>query len=97
MITKEDVEHIGWLARIEINEQETVEYMENLTQFWSTSGSLIRCQPRMLLLHTTLLRSIMYSGRMWRKNASRRKLFLQIPNTNRTGLSGSRKSAEEMF
>ena len=25
------------------------------------------------------------------------KLFLQIPNTNRTGLSGSRKSAEEMF
>ncbi len=97
MITKEDVEHIGWLARIEINEQETVEYMEKLNSVLEYFGQLDKVQPRMLLLHTTLLRSIMYSGRMWRKNASRRKLFLQIPNTNRTGLSGSRKSAEEMF
>ncbi|MDD4330852.1 MAG: Asp-tRNA(Asn)/Glu-tRNA(Gln) amidotransferase subunit GatC [Methanosarcinaceae archaeon] len=30
MITKEDVEHIGWLARIEISEPEKAEYMEKL-------------------------------------------------------------------
>lgn len=45
MITKEDVEHIGWLARIDINEQEKVEFMENLTQYWNTSDSLTNCQP----------------------------------------------------
>jgi len=30
MITKQDVEHIGWLARIDISEQETAEFMEKL-------------------------------------------------------------------
>ena len=40
MITKEDVEHIGWLARIEINEQETVEYMEKLNSVLEYFGQL---------------------------------------------------------
>ena len=118
MITKEDVEHIGWLARIEINEQETVEYMEKLNSVLEyfgqldelptedvpptyhvadISGSLMNCQLRILLLHTMLLRFIMYSGRMWWKSLSLRKLSLQTQNTNRMGLSGSQRLAEEMF
>ncbi|PAV11968.1 glutamyl-tRNA amidotransferase [Methanosarcina spelaei] len=40
MITKEDVEHIGWLARIEISEQETVEYMEKLNSVLGYFGQL---------------------------------------------------------
>jgi len=40
MITKEDVEHIGWLARIEISEQETVEYMEKLNSVLEYFGQL---------------------------------------------------------
>ncbi|HII01759.1 TPA: Asp-tRNA(Asn)/Glu-tRNA(Gln) amidotransferase subunit GatC [Methanosarcinaceae archaeon] len=40
MITKEDVEHIGWLARIEISEQETVEYMEKLNSVLDYFGQL---------------------------------------------------------
>jgi aspartyl-tRNA(Asn)/glutamyl-tRNA(Gln) amidotransferase subunit C len=40
MITKEDVEHIGWLARIEISEQETVEYMEKLNSVLKYFGQL---------------------------------------------------------
>lgn len=40
MITKEDVEHIGWLARIEIDEQETVEYMEKLNSVLEYFGQL---------------------------------------------------------
>ena len=40
MITKEDVEHIGWLARIEINEQETAEYMEKLNSVLEYFGQL---------------------------------------------------------
>ena len=44
MITKEDVEHIGWLARIEINEQETVEYMEKLNSVLEYFGQLDEVQ-----------------------------------------------------
>jgi aspartyl-tRNA(Asn)/glutamyl-tRNA(Gln) amidotransferase subunit C len=40
MITKEDVEHIGWLARIDISEQETVEYMEKLNSVLGYFGQL---------------------------------------------------------
>jgi aspartyl-tRNA(Asn)/glutamyl-tRNA(Gln) amidotransferase subunit C len=40
MITKEDVEHIGWLARIEISEQETVEYMDKLNSVLEYFGQL---------------------------------------------------------
>jgi len=40
MITKEDVEHIGWLARIEISEQETVEYMDKLNAVLEYFGQL---------------------------------------------------------
>ncbi|MFY1113342.1 MAG: Asp-tRNA(Asn)/Glu-tRNA(Gln) amidotransferase subunit GatC [Methanosarcinaceae archaeon] len=40
MITKEDVEHIGWLARIEISEQETTEYMEKLNSVLDYFGQL---------------------------------------------------------
>jgi aspartyl-tRNA(Asn)/glutamyl-tRNA(Gln) amidotransferase subunit C len=40
MITKEDVEHIGWLARIDISEQETVEYMEKLNSVLEYFGQL---------------------------------------------------------
>jgi aspartyl-tRNA(Asn)/glutamyl-tRNA(Gln) amidotransferase subunit C len=44
MITKEDVEHIGWLARIDINEQETVEYMEKLNSVLGYFGQLDELQ-----------------------------------------------------
>jgi aspartyl-tRNA(Asn)/glutamyl-tRNA(Gln) amidotransferase subunit C len=40
MITKEDVEHIGWLARIDISEQETVEYMEKLNSVLEYFGQI---------------------------------------------------------
>lgn len=40
MITKADVEHIGWLARIEISEQETVEYMDKLNSVLEYFGQL---------------------------------------------------------
>jgi aspartyl-tRNA(Asn)/glutamyl-tRNA(Gln) amidotransferase subunit C len=40
MITKEDVEHIGWLARIEVSEQETVEYMDKLNSVLEYFGQL---------------------------------------------------------
>lgn len=40
MITKEDVEHIGWLARIEISEQEKAEYMEKLNSVLDYFGQL---------------------------------------------------------
>ena len=40
MITKADVEHIGWLARLEINEQETVEYMDKLNSVLEYFGQL---------------------------------------------------------
>lgn len=40
MITKEDVEHIGWLARIEVSEQEIVEYMEKLNSVLEYFGQL---------------------------------------------------------
>jgi len=40
MITKEDVEHIGWLARIDISEQETIEYMEKLNSVLGYFGQL---------------------------------------------------------
>jgi len=40
MITKEDVEHIGWLARIEISDKETVEYMEKLNSVLGYFGQL---------------------------------------------------------
>ncbi|AKB49369.1 Aspartyl-tRNA(Asn) amidotransferase subunit C / Glutamyl-tRNA(Gln) amidotransferase subunit C [Methanosarcina barkeri str. Wiesmoor] len=40
MITKEDVEHIGWLARIDISEQETVEHMEKLNSVLGYFGQL---------------------------------------------------------
>ena len=40
MIAKEDVEHIGWLSRIEINEKETVEYMEKLNSVLEYFGQL---------------------------------------------------------
>ena len=40
MITKEDVKHIGWLARIDISEQETVEYMEKLNSVLGYFGQL---------------------------------------------------------
>jgi aspartyl-tRNA(Asn)/glutamyl-tRNA(Gln) amidotransferase subunit C len=44
MITKEDVEHIGWLARIDINEQETVEYMVKLNSALGYFGQLDELQ-----------------------------------------------------
>jgi aspartyl-tRNA(Asn)/glutamyl-tRNA(Gln) amidotransferase subunit C len=40
MITKQDVEHIGWLARIDISEQETVEFMEKLNSVLEYFGQL---------------------------------------------------------
>ena len=40
MITKEDVEHIGWLARIDINEQEKVEFMKKLNSVLEYFGQL---------------------------------------------------------
>ena len=40
MITKEDVEHIGWLARIEISEKETVGYMDKLNSVLEYFGQL---------------------------------------------------------
>lgn len=40
MITKSDVEHIGWLARIEISEQETAEYMTKLNSVLDYFGQL---------------------------------------------------------
>mgnify|MGYP000957604855 CR=1 FL=1 len=40
MITKEDVEHIGWLARIDISEQETVDFMEKLNSVLEYFGQL---------------------------------------------------------
>jgi len=40
MITKEDVEHIGWLALIDINEQEKIEFMEKLNSVLEYFGQL---------------------------------------------------------
>lgn len=40
MITKEDVEHIGWLARIDVSEQETADFMEKLNSVLEYFGQL---------------------------------------------------------
>ncbi|KXS42778.1 MAG: aspartyl/glutamyl-tRNA amidotransferase subunit C [Methanolobus sp. T82-4] len=40
MITKEEVEHVGWLARIEIDEKESDEYAEKLNSVLDYFGQL---------------------------------------------------------
>ncbi len=40
MITKEEVEHVGWLARIEISESESDEYAEKLNSVLGYFGQL---------------------------------------------------------
>ncbi|MDW7731553.1 MAG: Asp-tRNA(Asn)/Glu-tRNA(Gln) amidotransferase subunit GatC [Methanolobus sp.] len=40
MITKEEVEHVGWLARIEIDEKESDAYAEKLNSVLDYFGQL---------------------------------------------------------
>ncbi|MGD9780003.1 Asp-tRNA(Asn)/Glu-tRNA(Gln) amidotransferase subunit GatC [Methanomethylovorans sp.] len=40
MITKEEVEHVGWLARIEIHESEAQDYAEKLNAVLDYFGQL---------------------------------------------------------
>ncbi len=83
MITKEDVEHIGWLARIDISEQETVEHMEKLNSVLGYFGQLdeLPTEDVAPTYHVAEIHNVFRM--MWKKNVSRRKLFLKTPNTNR--------------
>ncbi|MFQ6062262.1 MAG: Asp-tRNA(Asn)/Glu-tRNA(Gln) amidotransferase subunit GatC [Methanosarcinales archaeon] len=48
MITKKDVEHLGWLARIELSEQEKEEYTGQLNSVLDYFNKLDEINPEVL-------------------------------------------------